>query len=153
MAYLLFFRFENEVLVGVEVIHSSEASERLMACYNTHIRLEELGPLNQWMDEPAQKSFSNSAKKNVSREEVAGLIENNRNKKPSILISQLEEYLERTAPATEAPPRTAREILISRNTIAAVHRVRAHQAAVQQAAMGGSTEQRSWFQRWFHGFQ
>lgn len=96
MPFLLFFRFEGEGFMGIEVIHSSEASERLVECSNTRVRLEELGPLNHWMDQPAQKSCSNFVKKNVSREEVTGIVENYRDTMPSALISKLKTHLERT---------------------------------------------------------
>jgi hypothetical protein len=101
MAFLLFVRYEDEITVGVEVMHSSEAPERLMAARGTNVRFHELGPLNHWMNEPQQLSFLNSARQNVSREQISGLIESNRNKQPSTLISSLEDYLRRTAPDTD----------------------------------------------------
>lgn len=82
--------------MGIEAIHSSEAQERLNACQDTSVRLDELGPLNHWMDDRDQKSFLNSVKSNFTRTQVEGLIENNRDKKPPTAISSLEDYLKRT---------------------------------------------------------
>ncbi|KAJ4348172.1 uncharacterized protein N0V89_009544 [Didymosphaeria variabile] len=158
MPYLLFFRYENEVAKGVEAIHSSEAPERLRACQGTYVRLHELGPLNHWMDDQYQKSFLNSVKGNVTREQVAGLVENNRNKKPSNVISSLEEYLRRTAPDPKnpppPPPPTARELIFTQEMITAAHRIRSLQAQAEGAAAGNSAqEQRSWLQRLWRFFR